>query len=624
MENHLGPDLASKIGPWILPKPLEAPPSPESVCNSDRASPTEETKRRRAGGPKARTGCATCKTRHVKCDERKPTCFRCEKVGVVCEGYVDRIDRRRKRSNQNVVRRNTPRLIAPRSASAEAADMSSGNSSSKSDMILSPQIPKSLSSLPKIYHKDGVYYDYFRHQVSTNLAGYYTSPNWSYLVVGEGLQDDCIHHSILAVGALIRSTPQDARPSTPRRKALPPASDGYAVTEHREVALRHHLKAVKSLRERMELITASSPTTVVVTTLLLVVYELLQGEPRTAEMLLNSCLGALRDSITMFESDPDSEEKYRDSEFNDMEHVLPCIAAMSQLSQSLQPRRHHAHPFKIDPGSDVHNPHHEPISKFFISWGRFFTFAVSFISNSTDVTAEGISMDMLRHLTIHQQNFLSQLQQWRSVIQYYAESPRVDIATKKGLRIAQIHWLLLHITLTCCLDPTEVAYDAFENEFRDLTMLCVELYRDCVSQPRPTSVLLGQGLILPLCTVVRACRNHDIRMTALQALHEIPPSMVAWDVVSNMDGILGALLLEETGRDPAGFVPPESRWFWLKDVTVPETQRIHKVYQRLAPGQDGKPVLTKLRPTSNVRSKICKASGCEKDHLLGPVVVEDS
>ncbi|KAJ1301198.1 hypothetical protein OPQ81_003609 [Rhizoctonia solani] len=34
------------------------------------------------------TGCFTCKRRKKKCDERQPTCFRCEKAGKECEGYA--------------------------------------------------------------------------------------------------------------------------------------------------------------------------------------------------------------------------------------------------------------------------------------------------------------------------------------------------------------------------------------------------------------------------------------------------------------------------------------------------------------------------------------------------------
>jgi len=37
--------------------------------------------------PKAKFGCLTCKVRRVKCDELKPTCLRCQKLGLKCGGY---------------------------------------------------------------------------------------------------------------------------------------------------------------------------------------------------------------------------------------------------------------------------------------------------------------------------------------------------------------------------------------------------------------------------------------------------------------------------------------------------------------------------------------------------------
>ncbi|KAL3443425.1 hypothetical protein BJX65DRAFT_311926 [Aspergillus insuetus] len=37
--------------------------------------------------PKVRTGCRTCKQRHVKCDEAKPSCLNCTRTGRHCEGY---------------------------------------------------------------------------------------------------------------------------------------------------------------------------------------------------------------------------------------------------------------------------------------------------------------------------------------------------------------------------------------------------------------------------------------------------------------------------------------------------------------------------------------------------------
>ncbi|KAG4424225.1 hypothetical protein IFR04_002629 [Cadophora malorum] len=58
------------------------------------AADEEKGLKGRAGKPKVRTGCKTCKRRKVKCDEGKPGCLRCLKFGTECEGY------RPKRSDQ--------------------------------------------------------------------------------------------------------------------------------------------------------------------------------------------------------------------------------------------------------------------------------------------------------------------------------------------------------------------------------------------------------------------------------------------------------------------------------------------------------------------------------------------
>ncbi|KAK2016141.1 hypothetical protein LZ32DRAFT_645302 [Colletotrichum eremochloae] len=49
---------------------------------------TERPKAKRRQAPKTRAGCITCKKRHVRCDEGKPTCQNCAKSKKKCEGYV--------------------------------------------------------------------------------------------------------------------------------------------------------------------------------------------------------------------------------------------------------------------------------------------------------------------------------------------------------------------------------------------------------------------------------------------------------------------------------------------------------------------------------------------------------
>ncbi|CEO58610.1 Putative C6 zinc finger domain-containing protein [Penicillium brasilianum] len=46
-----------------------------------------KSNRKRTFKPKVRTGCITCKTRRVKCDEGKPACSRCLRTGRTCDGY---------------------------------------------------------------------------------------------------------------------------------------------------------------------------------------------------------------------------------------------------------------------------------------------------------------------------------------------------------------------------------------------------------------------------------------------------------------------------------------------------------------------------------------------------------
>ncbi|CAG7953615.1 unnamed protein product [Penicillium nalgiovense] len=52
---------------------------------------TIPVRRRRTGGKKSRTGCRTCRLRHVKCDEAPGSCQNCGSTGRVCDGYVHRL-----------------------------------------------------------------------------------------------------------------------------------------------------------------------------------------------------------------------------------------------------------------------------------------------------------------------------------------------------------------------------------------------------------------------------------------------------------------------------------------------------------------------------------------------------
>ncbi|KAF2108554.1 hypothetical protein BDV96DRAFT_605609 [Lophiotrema nucula] len=43
------------------------------------------SKKKRRGGPRRKTGCYTCKSRHSRCDEKKPVCSNCERLNLECK-----------------------------------------------------------------------------------------------------------------------------------------------------------------------------------------------------------------------------------------------------------------------------------------------------------------------------------------------------------------------------------------------------------------------------------------------------------------------------------------------------------------------------------------------------------
>jgi hypothetical protein len=76
-------------------------------------------------------GCRTCRRRRVKCDERPPTCERCEKGGMECEGYarehrfVDEVARtvrhvQRALVKQKSTSRSTSRDLIPSSSESQS------------------------------------------------------------------------------------------------------------------------------------------------------------------------------------------------------------------------------------------------------------------------------------------------------------------------------------------------------------------------------------------------------------------------------------------------------------------------------------------------------------------------
>ncbi|OHF03715.1 hypothetical protein CORC01_01034 [Colletotrichum orchidophilum] len=135
----------------------------------------------RKGQPKVRTGCLTCKSRKVKCDEAKPACARCTGTGRKCEGYAVVVP-----SNRAIARARS-RTTRLRDALAQAR----AGWESESELAT---------------------VEYFARDVGPNLPQNFEKRFWSDLVPRLSKSEPAVRHAVAAIGSLF---PQRGAPSNP-------------------------------------------------------------------------------------------------------------------------------------------------------------------------------------------------------------------------------------------------------------------------------------------------------------------------------------------------------------------------------------------------------------------------
>ncbi|EXK46278.1 hypothetical protein FOXG_17571 [Fusarium oxysporum f. sp. lycopersici 4287] len=250
----------------------------------------------RAGKPKSRSGCRTCKIRRVKCDENKPICFRCAKGSFDCDRYSsDAADD----------------SIAPDGFSSGTEN--SETTDSGASMYTSPETPEtnlSTTSTPKPNFCNWpdspgtssfcpsshsvIYLEYFHHHASLNNGVFSYSELFSNIVLQESLQDECMRDSVFAIGSFLLSGFFLSQSS----------SHMTTVDHHRQASLQFYTTAFTTFRSQMQSSHEVSQKWILLMTLLLVVYELLNGDFDAADGLLSTALEALRPSLTTLPSPP--------------------------------------------------------------------------------------------------------------------------------------------------------------------------------------------------------------------------------------------------------------------------------------------------------------------------------
>jgi hypothetical protein len=186
-------------------------------------------------------------------------------------------------------------------------------------------------------------------------------------------------------------------------------------------------------------------------------------------------------------------------------------------------------------------------------------------------------------LRAEQKEFAEDIDRWSQAFRPLFESTRKlqNIGSRSRLvaTLLRIHSITTAIIGAGVLFTEEVAYDAFLPKFQELFYLAtivVEAHRKKNSGQthKAAGFFLDLGIIAPLYLLINRCRDHSLRVNAIELLR-------GWHVEASWQPRLIAEIgdfmmdVEEEGNAD-GFIPEKSRAVFTAVCEVPQRQTPHE------------------------------------------------
>ncbi|KAH8666045.1 hypothetical protein BGZ60DRAFT_378218, partial [Tricladium varicosporioides] len=163
-------------------------PRSTSSSKSDAAD-TSTLKIFIGGKSKVKTGCLTCKKRHMKCDETKPECTKCTSTGRICDGYVPPPKNRR-------------RKVIHDASISKASPTATSRSPTLSPDSISDQVFTQLSLLPDCTQQELRSIDYFTKVTIKQLGPWHKANFWDQHAPKAMYSEPSVRHAIIGMSVI--------------------------------------------------------------------------------------------------------------------------------------------------------------------------------------------------------------------------------------------------------------------------------------------------------------------------------------------------------------------------------------------------------------------------------------
>ncbi|KAI1113564.1 hypothetical protein F5Y14DRAFT_209172 [Nemania sp. NC0429] len=445
---------------------------------------------------KVKTGCRTCKVRHVKCDEGRPACHRCVSTGRACDGYGIWGGGEMKQAG---------RALTPRTH-------------------VGPVRSAISSQYGKLSSEQQTCFRWFSCWTYTKLPLPFITPFWDTLVLQACTAEPAILHAVLALGSAHQKESLDEADLRDGRVALDP---------QQKFMLGEYGKAMRHLRPHFSTQDRRSVHVALVVCTLFTFFENLLGRYATANAHLHAGLRLLAEtyangdhvaSRTITTKSRGSVDNWIIESFSRL-HVQAALLGQGLLS--IYPR------LPIFPIT--------PIPTVFVSTNeaahymdRLMLDILYQAEQCSSSNCNGINPTLSAALHESRRRLRGELRSWLAA--YDATDPDASEAFSSVdrfyiLLLRGYHTMSTIIINSCDLPASETIYDRHTAEFLSLLEQLIAIWKAHLARPawrpkpgpaempRNISHSVGDKGWIPLLYFIAVkCRVHRLRLQAIRLL----------------------------------------------------------------------------------------------------------
>ncbi|KAL4971230.1 hypothetical protein BDW66DRAFT_155858 [Aspergillus desertorum] len=427
-------------------------------------------RRPRTGTKKSRTGCRTCRARHVKCDETPSSCKNCTRTGRTCDYDLQRLPR-------------SSRVTAVRNGA-------------ESRQPLPPAVASGFGWA--ITTDEQWCFAHFRDHTVPTLSQFFDSRLWQDLVLQMSHSEAAVYHAVVALSAVHKNSETYG----------PPLPGQDLQNDWHRFALEQCGRSFTLLRRR----SSQDPRfreVMLLCCLLFVLTQLLRGQYDDAFQHLQSGLSILNEAK--------DQGAYQRS-------VQPCIVAafVSLEVQSLQYGIQGASgsDYGIEQPTECMADHggYRSLLEARQALDLLLGAAFRFLGQCGVLSEEEILLDyaLMHH---RQLQLLSRVSVFGNRLERFCLDSRLDQKERRGAALLRLVNQNLSLPIKTALVRDDATLDYYTPEY-EAQLSAVEDFMDRFPE-RPT-VTLDIGILPSLYYAAMYCRDYRIRYRAIAALRSWP------------------------------------------------------------------------------------------------------